>query len=571
MTFLFYLLYLGTVVVLLIGAQLQVLKSALVCPDWPLCYGEFHPLIMGPAFYESLHRFLAGLLGVGSLVWAVARFRDLRGKALLPVFLIVLQSLLGWATFTYKLPTVTTVLHLIFSLLYLASLEGTRALSFDSALRSTWNPKLKDVTGFFLFLLLFQFILGGILRKSSLLASCEASLDFWACWKLQSQIPLAGSLSLIHRSFGILTTLGGLFVFSYLAKHLPRWKSAAVFGTALMVCQLLLGLQMGRSSSRELIFWHFTAALGSFMVLLFLILRLRRYEYHFFGRPVPTHLNDLLDLFKPKLTILVVITLLVGVLLAPLGLNLIFLLVSLVAIWLQAAGSLALNSYIERDLDRLMDRTKDRPLPAGRLEPRVALIWGWSLIACGTLILMATANLLTALLGLFAALSYLYVYTPLKLKTPYALYLGAIPGAIPTLMGWTLTTNGLGGFGVYLFGILFLWQIPHFMAISLYRKSEYSSARFVTFAQTHSFSFLRWNIILYSLLLMLFGFIPYLANWRGEGYLWGSLMISVILLSLAVIGLFMRDEHRQKIWARIYFFGTLFYLPLILGILLVLR
>ncbi len=571
MTFLFYLLYLGTVAVLLIGAQLQVLKSALVCPDWPLCYGEFYPLVMGPAFYESLHRFLAGLLGIGSVAWAIVRFRDVRGKALLPFFLIVLQSLLGWATFAYKLPTVTTVLHLIFSLLFLASLEGTRPLSFDEILRPRWNAKLKDVTGLFLFLLLFQFILGGILRKSSLLASCEASLDFWSCWKLQSEIPLAGSLSLIHRSFGILTTFSGIFVFSYLAKHLPRWRAAALMGNALMVIQLILGLQMGRSSSREMIFWHFTAALFSFMVLLFLILRLRRYEYHFFGRPVPTYLNDLLDLFKPKLTILVVITLLVGVLLAPLGINLIYLLVSLIAIWLQAAGSLALNSYIERDLDRMMERTKDRPLPGGRLAPKVALVWGWSLIVCGTLVLILTANLLTAFLGLFAALSYLYVYTPLKLKTPYALYLGAIPGAIPTLMGWTLATNGLGGPGSYLFGILFLWQIPHFMAISLYRKSEYSSARFLTFAQTHSFSFLRWNIIIYSFFLMLVGMAPYLAGWRGEGYLFASLIISVILLGLAVAGLFLRDENDRKTWARIYFFGTLFYLPLILGILLVLR
>jgi protoheme IX farnesyltransferase len=138
-------------------------------------------------------------------------------------------------------------------------------------------------------------------------------------------------------------------------------------------------------------------------------------------------------------------------------------------------------------------------------------------------------------------------------------------------MGWTLTTNGLGGFGSYLFGILFLWQIPHFMAISLYRKSEYSSARFLTFAQTHSFSFLRWNIIIYSILLMLFGMIPYLADWRGEGYLIASLMISVIFLVLAVGGLFFGEEDRQKTWARVYFFGTLFYLPLILGILLVLR
>lgn len=571
MNFLFWILYIGTISLLLVGAQLQVLKNALVCPDWPLCYGEFLPLVMTPAFYESLHRFLAGLMLMGSVVWGFVRFKEIRIKAWLPFFLIILQSLLGLATFLYKLPTITTVLHLIFSLIFLSSLEGTRHLDFDESLKSKWNPKWKDVVGFFLFLLLFQFVLGGILRKSSLLAQCESSMDFWTCWKLQSEIPLAGSLALIHRFLGLVTTLSGFFVFSYLVKNLPKWKSAAVIGNLLMLTQLLLGLQMGRSSSREMIVWHFTVALASFVVLLFLIVRLRRYEFHFFGKAVPTYLNDLMDLFKPKLTILVTITLLVGVFLAPISMNIILLILSLLCIWLQAAGSLALNSYIERDLDKLMERTKDRPLPAGRLRPVVALYWGWSLILIGTLVLIFSANALTALLGLFAALSYLYIYTPLKTRTPYALYVGAVPGALPTLMGWTLATNGVTGFGVYLFGILFLWQIPHFMAISLYRKNEYGRARFLTFAQTHSFSFLRLNIVLYSFFLMLFGMIPYFAGWRGEGYFISSMMVSVILLLVSLFGFKVKTEEQINAWARVYFWGTLFYLPLVLGVLLILR
>lgn len=571
MNVLYYILYLGTLALLLVGAQLQVLKTELVCPDWPLCYGEFLPQTMSPVFYESLHRFLAGLVAIGSVGWAISRFKDIKGKALLPLFLIILQSLLGWATFAYKLPTITTVLHLVFSLLFLSSLEGTRHLEFHEPLKTNWNPKLKDVVGFFLFLLLFQFILGGILRKSSLLAQCESTMQFWECWKKQSSIPLAGSLSLMHRLLGVLTTLSGLFVFSYLTKHLPKWKSAGVIGTLLMVVQLLLGLQMGRSSSREMIIWHFSTALFSFCVLLFLIVRLRRYEFHFFGKAVPTYLNDLMDLFKPKLTILVVVTLLVGVFLAPMQVNIIHLVVSLAAIWFQAAGSLALNSYIERDADKLMERTKNRPLPAGRLPPMVAVYWGWGLIIGGTLILVFSSNLLTASLGLFSALSYLYLYTPLKQKTPYALYVGAVPGALPTLMGWTTVTDTINHFGIYLFGILFLWQIPHFMAISLYRKNEYGMARFLTFAQTHSFSFIKVNMIIYSFIMMLFGMIPYFAGWRGEGYFISSLMISVILIGFALKGLFVSEESEINSFARAYFWATLFYLPLMLGVLLILR
>jgi protoheme IX farnesyltransferase len=571
MNALFWVLYSGTILLLLVGAQLQVLKTALVCPDWPLCFGEFLPATMSPAFYEGLHRFLAGLMGIGSIAWGIVRFKDLKMKALLPLFLIILQSFLGWATFTYKLPTITTVLHLVFSLVFLASLEGTRHLEFDESIKPRWNAKLKDWVGFFLFLLLVQFFLGGILRKSSLLAQCESNMEFWQCWKLQSEIPLAGSLAIMHRLLGILTTITGLFVFSHLIKELPKWKGAAVIGVTLMLVQLTLGFQMGRSASREMIIWHFTTALFSFAVLLFLIVRLRRYEKHFFGKPIPTYLNDLIDLFKPKLTVLVVITLLVGVFLAPMQMNIILLFISLIAIWLQAAGSLSLNCYIERDADKLMERTRDRPLPAGRLKPSVAWNWGWSLIILGTVTLIFSANLLTASLGLFAALSYLYLYTPLKLKTPYALYVGAVPGALPTVMGWTTMTDTISGPGIYLFGILFLWQIPHFMAISLYRKNEYGMAQFLTFAQTHSFSFLRLNIVLYSFILLLFGMIPYFSGWRGQGYFVSSLMIGVILLGFSLAGYFVKGEQSQNKWARSYFFATLFYLPLILGVLLVLR
>ena len=137
-------------------------------------------------------------------------------------------------------------------------------------------------------------------------------------------------------------------------------------------------------------------------------------------------------------------------------------------------------------------------------------------------------------------------------------------------MGWSLTTNSVGGLGIYLFGILFLWQIPHFMAISNFRKVDYANAHILTFAHTHSKSFLQVNILLYSLMLLLYGLLPYVWGWRGEAYFYSSMMIGVILSLWAMIG-FKKDDEQFRLWSRSYFFLTLFYLPIQLGVLLILR
>lgn len=556
---------------LLLGAQLQELKASLVCPDWPRCYGQFSGHLFSPIQYEQLRFWLNLLTGVLSVVWGFLRFKDTGIKSFLLTFFLILNSLTTWAISNYKLPTTTLLLQFIFLLLLLVTLEGTKSLKLDESLKEKWDAHWKDWTGLYLFFLTFQIVLGSILRKSSLLMSCESSEAFFSCWKMQAEIPLAGNLSVLHRGLGLLLALIGPFLFGYLYKNLPRWKGITLVGMILILAQLVLGLLMGRSSSKMMIIYHFALSVSLFYCLLLLLTRLRKFEWKYFGSPIPTKLNDTLDLFKPKLTILVVITVLIGVFIAPRQMNIIYLVISLAGIWFQAAGSLALNSYLEREEDKFMERTKNRPLPAGRLRPQVALVWGWGLIALGTILIGLFANILTASLGLLAVVSYIYMYTPMKQTTPYALFVGSLPGALPTLMGWTCVTNSLSGIGLYLFGVLFLWQIPHFMAISLYRKKEYSEARFRTFAQTHSVLFLKWNIALYSLIMMLFGLLPWFWGWRGEGYYYSSLVIGGVLFLWTLFGLGNLKEIHLNKWARGYFWLTLIYLPLQLGVLLILR
>ena len=556
---------------LLVGAQLQDLKVSLICPDWPRCYGQFTSHLLSPIHYEKIRFWINLSLGGLSILWSYLSFKNKGLKSFLVPFFLVLNSLTTWAISNYKLPTITLLLQLIFLLLLIVCVEAIKEIKFEETLKEKWNPKLKDWVGTYLFFIVFQIVLGSILRKSSLLAACEASESFLTCWQKQAEIPLAGNLSILHRALGLILALSGPFLFAHLMRHLPKWKFAAIAGLVLIFIQLTLGLMMGRSSSQMMIIYHFALSISLFYTLSFILIRLRRAEWALFGAPIPTYLNDTLDLFKPKLTILVVITVLVGVFIAPGQINIIYLLISLIAIWLQAGGSLALNSYLEREEDKHMERTKNRPLPSGRLKPFVALNWGWGLIIVGTVLLVIFSNILTASLGVLAALSYIYVYTPMKQTSPYALYVGSLPGALPTLMGWTCVTNSLSGIGLYLFGILFLWQIPHFMAISLYRKEDYSTARFKTFAQTHSTSFLKWNMSLYSIIILLYGLLPWFWGWRGQGYYYSSIILGVILAGWAIAGLRELSEARLKMWARGYFWLTLLYLPLQMGILLILR
>ena len=133
--------------------------------------------------------------------------------------------------------------------------------------------------------------------------------------------------------------------------------------------------------------------------------------------------------------------------------------------------------FLERDQDRLMERTRARPLPEGRLSPEAALVFGTALACAALPLLFLAGNALTGILAGVAFFSYVAIYTPMKRQSPAALFVGAIPGAIPPLMGWTAATGRLDAPGLVLFAILFLWQIPHFLAIAIFRAEDYAARR----------------------------------------------------------------------------------------------
>jgi protoheme IX farnesyltransferase len=183
-----------------------------------------------------------------------------------------------------------------------------------------------------------------------------------------------------------------------------------------------------------------------------------------------------LVLAKPEITLMVMISAGVASLLASDSFRFVVLIHSVLGTGLLAAGVAALNQYLERDVDSRMRRTARRPLPAGELTPRQALVFGVAVSVSGMLYLFLLINTLTALLGFLTLISYLFIYTPLKTRTRLCTFLGAFPGAAPVLMGWSATTNSLSLEAWALFAILFLWQFPHFYAIGWLYREDYARA-----------------------------------------------------------------------------------------------
>jgi protoheme IX farnesyltransferase len=274
----------------------------------------------------------------------------------------------------------------------------------------------------------------------------------------------------------------------------------------------------------------------------------------------------LTELSKARLTALVLITTLAGFFVARTaaadwlaGLHV------LLGTGLVAAGAAALNEWWERDLDRLMERTSSRPLPAGQIEPGLALALGLTSSVGGLLYLGVVVNLLTALLGAMALVSYVLIYTPLKRRTTLNTFVGAVPGALPPLMGWTAARGEIGAGGLALFGILFLWQIPHFMAIAWLYREEYGRAGFRMMPVVDpSGRTTAWSAMVASAALVLISLVPARVEIAGPLYAWGALLLGIVFTLAAVRFTF--ELQRRK--ARELFFASIIYLPLLLGLLM---
>ncbi len=283
------------------------------------------------------------------------------------------------------------------------------------------------------------------------------------------------------------------------------------------------------------------------------------------ARRAPTLLGDLVALTKPRITSMVVLTAGIGLLLAsPTSPAPWTAFHTLAGTWLVAAGSSALNHFLERDRDARMRRTADRPLPSGRLRPATALLLGAGLSGVGTLELARWVGAVPALLGVAAWVSYVAIYTPLKLKSPLATLVGAVPGAIPPMIGWSAVTGGLGTGAWLLFALLFLWQLPHFLAIAWMCRDDYARAGFPMLPVVHpdGRSTAR-QMLLYSAALLPVSLGPTALGLAGFPYFVGALALG--LGFLACCWQFGRSFSERA--ARRVLLASVVYLPAVLAVM----
>jgi heme o synthase len=220
------------------------------------------------------------------------------------------------------------------------------------------------------------------------------------------------------------------------------------------------------------------------------------------SRAATPSLGDIVALAKPRITMLVATTTAGGLWLAPGRPARWTALLTLLGVTMIVSGANALNMYIERDIDGRMERTARRPLPAGRMTPAFALAFGLFASIAAVPVLALGVNLTTAMLAVLAHLSYVLAYTPLKQRSALAVFVGAVPGAIPPLLGWTAVTSSVTAGGLVLFAILYFWQIPHFLAIATFRRDEYEKGGILVMPNTRGLGVTRRMIVGYSVLLV---------------------------------------------------------------------
>ena len=264
------------------------------------------------------------------------------------------------------------------------------------------------------------------------------------------------------------------------------------------------------------------------------------------GKAVQATWKDYFDLCKPKVVLLLVITAMVGVVLAspPGELSLFILIVSSIGIGLGSAAGAAINQLVEYESDAQMARTEGRPLPQGRVDQKHAFIFALLLAASSVFILTAWINVLTAVLTFASMIGYAVIYTMyLKKATPQNIVIGGLAGATPPLLGWVAVTNSIDPQALLLVLIIYTWTPPHFWALAIHRRDDYAKVNLPMLPVTHGVEFTKYSILGYTIIMILVTLLPYLIFMSGWIYLVCSTLLNLYFLYMVLVLMFSKREN----------------------------
>lgn len=577
---------------IIVGAMVTTIRAGDTNPGWSWRFWEWIATWWGSdggRAYEDGHRVIGTVIGFVGIALAFTMWKGEKGSrrwlGLVALALIAGQGVLGGLRVLVVSDSdvretvlavtgggydvelrraVKAMIHGVIAQVIFASLaciavvSSPRWIAAWSVQRSALSPATRRISLIVIVLLVVQLALGTIVRQT-------------------------GEHVLIHVLGAFVVTLCVLWllmrVFRYHSQFAPLRGMGALLGV-LLVIQVFLGIApwimtAGVFDATEpfepvslMRSAHVTTGALVLAVATVMALWISRLLKPGEGGddPFTRRMNDYWILTKARLSGLVMVTVAAGYLLAKKEVpELGEMAVAMLGVAMVAGGVAALNQYIERDRDALMDRTRDRPLPSGRMAPREALAFGLLTMFGGTALLLFAVNWLAALLTFATAIIYVCIYTPLKTRTTLNTLIGAIPGALPPLAGWAAATGELPLHAFVLFAILYVWQLPHFWAIArLYREDyERGGMKMLSVADRDG-RFLAGQIALWCVVLTLVSLLPVLIGMAGAMYAIGAVVLGLGFFGVALYNAAGHTPTRT----RAVFYASLIYLPLLLGFLI---
>lgn len=584
------LLILATVVATLglitLGGIVRVTESGLGCPDWPLCHGRLIPPAEYHALIEYSHRMLASLVGMMVILsaalawWRLRNARIMLTALTISVLLIGIAAWLGRSAVLSALAPTTVTIHLmtaqtIFAMLLIAWVwsqptSGHKAITSSGVSHERnhsfrlWT--LASAITMFIVLVSGSYIVGqGAGTACPSWPMCHDGLlpDLTVGWIHMAHRGLAAAAAILA---GWTIRLGWR---SRHGSHATR--SISLIAGILLVIQMIVGAANPwldfTSTIRAVHLSLGTALWGSLVVMTAVAWRPTAESSATTSSRYSQVIQDYVTLMKPAIIVLLLITALGGMFLAAGGPPpLLAVLLVLSGGTLAAGGAQALNHYLERDLDRLMARTRQRPVASGRVRPQSALIFGILLNVAAFVILTSWVNLLSALLAMSATLFYVIIYTGwLKRSTPQNIVIGGAAGAMPPMIGWAAITGSIDLPALYLFAIIFFWTPPHFWALALLIKRDYALANIPMLPTVSGDTATAWGIMLHLIVLITLTIMFFITETVGLIYLSGSIILGALFFALALR--LLRSGGTQG--ARTLYLYSLAYLAAIFALVMV--